>query len=159
MNDVMINKIQSIHRCIKRAKEEFEEAGSGFAQNFSRQDASILNITRACEQAIDLANVVIKEEKLGIPSGSRDAFELLAKNNLIPQALSTKMQHMVGFRNTVIHEYQQVNIAIVQAVLETGLNDLLLFTDAVIEQQNARNKTRTSRQNFQALSFKFTLST
>ncbi len=105
MNDVMINKVQSIHRCIERVKEEFQLAGDSFAQNFSRQDAAILNITRACEQSIDLANVLIKQHKFGIPSGSRDAFVLLCKKDIISDHLSTKMQHMVGFRNTVIHEY------------------------------------------------------
>jgi hypothetical protein len=42
MNDVMINKIQSIHRCIRRAKEEYQLAGDHFSQDFSRQDAAIL---------------------------------------------------------------------------------------------------------------------
>jgi len=133
MNDVMIHKIQSIHRCIERVKEEFQLAGGSFAQDFSRQDAAILNITRACEQSIDLANVVIKQHKFGIPSGSRDAFVLLAKKKIISGDLSTSMQRMVGFRNTVIHEYQEVDIAIVRAVIETGLDELLLFTDSVIK--------------------------
>jgi uncharacterized protein YutE (UPF0331/DUF86 family) len=34
---------------------------------------------------------------------------------------------MVGFRNTVIHEYQQVDVHIVEAVIKTGLADLLAF--------------------------------
>jgi len=134
MNDVMINKIQSIHRCIKRAKEEYQLAGNNFAQNFSRQDAAILNVTRACEQAIDLANVVIKTRKLGIPGESRESFVLLAKASLISEELSEKLQRMVGFRNIVIHEYQHIEVGVIQAVIESGLDDLLLFTDAVIEQ-------------------------
>lgn len=134
MNDVMINKIQSIQRCIKRAKEEFQLAGDNFPQDFSRQDAAILNITRACEQAIDLANVVIKIRKLGIPNESRESFALIAKAGLISEGLSENLQRMVGFRNIVIHQYQDIEVAVIQAVVESGLDDLLLFTDAVIEQ-------------------------
>ncbi len=59
-DDVMINKIQSIQRCIFRAKEEYQLAGNAFENDFSRQDAAILNITRACEQTIDLADYLIK---------------------------------------------------------------------------------------------------
>ncbi|MDQ6970170.1 MAG: DUF86 domain-containing protein [Mariprofundus sp.] len=132
MNDVMINKIQSIQRCIKRAKEEFQLAGDNFSQDFSRQDAAILNITRACEQAIDLANVVIKTRKLGIPNESRESFALLAKAGLISDSLSENLQRMVGFRNIVIHQHQDIEVAVIQAVIESGLDDLLLFTDAVI---------------------------
>ncbi|MES9884284.1 MAG: DUF86 domain-containing protein [Sedimenticola sp.] len=134
MNDVMINKIQNIQRSIKRAKEESQLAGDNFPQDFSRQDAAILNVTRACEQAIDLANVVIKIRKLGIPNESRESFALLAKERLISESLSENLQRMVGFRNIVIHQYQDIEVAIIQAVIESGLDDLLLFTDAVIEQ-------------------------
>jgi len=135
-NDVMINKIQSIHRCIKRVKEERQLAGDNFAQDFSRQDAAILNITRACKQAIDLANIVIKKNKLGIPNQSRESFSLLESAAIIPHDLSDKLQRMVGFRNIVIHEDQQLAVPVVQAVIESGLDDLLLFTNIIIEQIN-----------------------
>jgi len=133
MNDVMINKIQSIHRCIQRAKEEYQQAGKHFAQDFSRQDAATLNIMRACEQSLDLANVIIKQRQLGIPNQSRDSFAFLAKANIIPNDLSEKLQRMIGFRNVVIHEYQHINISIVQTVIELGLDDLLTFTDIIID--------------------------
>jgi len=35
----------------------------------------------------------------------------------------------------VIHEYQKIEVGVIQAVIESGLDDLLLFTDAVIEQR------------------------
>ena len=68
MNDIVINKTQSMQRCILRAREEHALAGEDFATSLTHQDAAVLNITRACELAIDLANHVIKVEKLGIPT-------------------------------------------------------------------------------------------
>ncbi len=62
MNDVVINKVQSIQRCVLRAREEYRAAGGQFQSDYTRQDAAILNITRACEQAIDLANHLIRSE-------------------------------------------------------------------------------------------------
>ncbi len=47
MNDLAINKIQSLHRCIERAREEYQLAGSDFGVDYSRQDAAILNISEA----------------------------------------------------------------------------------------------------------------
>ncbi len=70
MNDVVVNKVQSIQRCVLRAREEHRDAGGQFLGDYTRQDAAILNITRACEQAIDLANHLIRSEKLGIPTDS-----------------------------------------------------------------------------------------
>ena len=77
MNDVVINKIQSIQRCVRRAREEYQANRDGFAGDYTRQDAALLNVVRACETAIDLANHVIRARKLGIPVSSADSFELL----------------------------------------------------------------------------------
>jgi uncharacterized protein YutE (UPF0331/DUF86 family) len=131
MNDIVINKVQSIQRCIDRAREEYRLAGSNFANDFSRQDAAILNITRACEQAIDLANYVIKSRKMGIPMSSKESFELLARKNVISPAIEQKMINMVGFRNIAVHQYQKLNIAMVEAIIVSELDDLTNFGDSV----------------------------
>ncbi len=78
MNDVVVNKIQSIQRCVRRAREELAAGSKEFDTNFTRQDAAVLNVLRACEQSIDLANHVIKTHKLGIPTSSGESFDLLA---------------------------------------------------------------------------------
>ena len=52
MNDVVVNKVQSIQRRVLRAREEYRAAGGRFLEDYTHQDAAILNITRACEQAI-----------------------------------------------------------------------------------------------------------
>ena len=133
MNDIIINKIISIQRCIERAREEYHGNPAGFDTDFSKQDAAILNVVRACEQAIDLANHVIKTHKMGIPASSAESFELLEKKRVIDVGLSGRLRNMVHFRNTVIHDYQRVNLEIVKSVIISGLDDLVLFGDRVRE--------------------------
>ena len=132
-NDVIINKTQSIHRCILRVREEYRDGLNNFNTDFSRQDAAILNIIRACETAIDLANYIIKNYKFGIPKNSSNSFELLFDNKIISESLYKKMKSMVGFRNIVVHEYQRIEIDIVTAVIKDGLNDILKYTDKIVE--------------------------
>jgi uncharacterized protein YutE (UPF0331/DUF86 family) len=139
MNDIIINKVQSIQRCIERAREEYSLAGDNFSNDYSRQDAAILNITRSCEQAIDLANHVIKRHKLGIPSSSAESFELLARKRIISDETKQKMKNMVGFRNTAVHQYQGLNLDIVRAVIISGLDYLLDFTQSIIEHHKLQN--------------------
>ena len=91
----------------------------------------MLNITRACELTIDLANHLIKTRKLGIPTDSRQSFELLEQAGLISLGLSRRMQSMVGFRNIAVHDYRQLDMEIVSWVIEDGLDDLLAFADLV----------------------------
>lgn len=133
MNDVIINKTTSIQRCIKRAREELESAGARFHEDYTRQDAAILNLTRACEQAIDLANYVIRQKKLGVPANSGDSYTLLAAASLIPGELAERLLKMTGFRNTAVHEYQQVNIDIVISITKVDTDDLIRFTEYMLK--------------------------
>jgi uncharacterized protein YutE (UPF0331/DUF86 family) len=136
MNDVMLNKIQSIQRCIQRACQEYAHAGNNFALDYSRQDAAILNILRACAQSIDLANHVIKQNQGGIPNSSSESFQILANQSLISPDLATSLKKMVGFRNIAIHEYQRLDIDIVVAIIEKELGKLVLLGDALHMQKN-----------------------
>jgi uncharacterized protein YutE (UPF0331/DUF86 family) len=51
-DDVLINKAATIERCVRRAREEYARDPATFATDFTRQDAAILNIQRACEAAL-----------------------------------------------------------------------------------------------------------
>ncbi len=133
MNDTVINKVQSIERCIGRAREEYRLAAGDFQADVSRQDAAILNVTRACEQAIDLANHTIKAAKLGIPMESAESFSLLARAGVISSDLEEKLIGMVGFRNVAVHEYQKLDIGIVENIILDGLDELLKLTHCIVE--------------------------
>lgn len=101
--------------------EVYQEAGSEFETDYTRQDSVILNLQRACEACIDLANIINKQYKTGIPQSSRDSFELLSKAKLLPTGLSQSLQKMVGLRNIAVHDYQTLNLAIVKHVIENRL--------------------------------------
>jgi len=133
MNDIVINKIQSIQRCIRRAREIYQADRDGFAANDIHQDAALLNVLRACETTIDLANHVIRDAKLGIPVSSADSFKLLRAEKIIGNHLAERLEKMVGFRNTVIHQYTKTDIRIVEAVIVSELDELLAFADRIRE--------------------------
>jgi uncharacterized protein YutE (UPF0331/DUF86 family) len=77
-DDVLLNKAATIERCVARAREEYASDPDTFATNFTRQDAAILNIQRACEAALDMGHHIIRRDNLGLPQSSRDVFALLA---------------------------------------------------------------------------------
>jgi uncharacterized protein YutE (UPF0331/DUF86 family) len=132
MNDIVINKIQSIQRCVQRVREEYQADAEGFGDNYTRQDAAILNILRACELAIDLANHIIKTHKLGVPTSSADSFDLLKQAAVIDGGLADQLKRMTAFRNTIIYEYQRMDLDVVISVITTGLDDLIEFGDRVL---------------------------
>ena len=131
-DDVLLNKAATIERCVARAREEFAAAGAHFATDFTRQDAAVLNVQRACEAALDMGQYLIRRERLGVPQSSRDVFGLLAAAGWIETPLADRLQKMVGFRNIAVHQYQTLDIAIVEAILQRDLDDLLAYAQTIV---------------------------
>lgn len=131
-NDVILNKISIIERCIHRIHEEYDNNPDNL-HNYTKQDSIVLNLQRACEASIDLAMHVVAEKKLGLPQHSRDAFTLLEKEGIIPSSLSEKMKAMVGFRNIAVHDYQELNLAILQKILDGHLADFTEYTKTILQ--------------------------
>ena len=92
---------------------------------------SILNLQRACEASIDVANILNKQHDTGIPQSSRDSFELLKKAGLISAPMALSLQKMVGLRNVAVHDYQTLNLEIVKHVVEHRLAEFEEFVEAV----------------------------
>ena len=123
---VILNKYESIERCIKRINEEYEGNANNL-NNYSKADAIVLNLQRACELVIDIAMYIILTKKLGIPQTKKEAFEILFKNNYITDETYKKMRGMIEFRNIAVHDYQEIDEEILQDVIENHLCDLLEF--------------------------------
>lgn len=132
MSTLVLGKVAAIERSVARAREEFAAAGVAFARDFTRQDAAILNILRGCELALALANILIRERGLGIPQSGRDSFRLLADAHLIEPEHALRLQRMIGFRNIAVHQYQALDIAIVEAILQRDLDDLLAYAQTIV---------------------------
>ena len=132
-NDVLLNKAATVERCVARAREEFFADPEGFAQNYTRQDAAILNIRRACEAVIDMGQQVIRQRGLGLPQSSRDVFALLASANLITLDLAEAMKKMIGFRNIAVHDYKSVQLAITENVIENHMDEFLMFSALILQ--------------------------
>jgi uncharacterized protein YutE (UPF0331/DUF86 family) len=122
IDDIDLNKAAIIRRCLKRISEEYRDNPSRL-DDFTIQDSIVLNLLRACEAAIDLAMHRVAQGRFGIPQTSRDSFQLLAQNGILSHASATAMKHMVGFRNIAVHNYQNIQLPILQAIVEKHLVD------------------------------------
>lgn len=131
-DDVLINKAATIERCVKRAREEYDREPATFATDFTRQDAAILNIQRACEAALDMGQHLIRREKLGVPQSARDVFTLLAQGGWVELALADGLKRMVGFRNIAVHDYQSLQLPITVAIIQNHLDEFLRYSQGVL---------------------------
>jgi uncharacterized protein YutE (UPF0331/DUF86 family) len=98
-DDVILNKSEIIERCLNRVREIYSGDTARFRSDYLYQDATLLNLERACQAAIDLGMRWVRIESLGVPKESRDAFALL------------------GFRKIVVHDYRTIDLDIVEAII------------------------------------------
>lgn len=132
-DDVLINKAATIERCVRRAREEYAANPDTFATDFTRQDAAILNIQRACEAALDMGQHLVRRERLGVPQSARDVFDLLAQGGWIAAPLADALKRMVGFRNVAVHDYQALQLPITVRVITEHLHEFLDYSQALLQ--------------------------
>jgi len=134
-DNVILNKAAAIERCVARAREEYDRDPSTFAEDYSRQDAAILNIQRACEAALDMGQHIVRRERMGLPQSARDVFTLMANAGWIDAELAEALRRMVGFRNIAVHDYQSLQLPITVKVITEHLDDFLRFSQAVLQRE------------------------
>ncbi|MCX5641451.1 MAG: DUF86 domain-containing protein [Planctomycetota bacterium] len=121
-DDVLMQKLVSIDRCVVQV-HTFVAGDLDRLKDQLVQDAVVLNLQRACEQAIDAASRVVSTRRLGIPSDSAEAFTILERAGLLSEPTAARMRAMVGFRNIVVHQYQSLNQAVLRAIVQDHLVD------------------------------------
>jgi uncharacterized protein YutE (UPF0331/DUF86 family) len=131
VQDVILNKIKTIERCIKRVEDEYFGSEDEFKKSYTKQDSVILNLERASQATIDIAAHIVKVEGFGLPNQSRELFDLLEINGIISNKSSTQMKKMVGFRNLAVHDYQELNLDIVISIIEKNLIDFKIFREDI----------------------------
>ena len=132
MDDVIINKMETIKRCINRVNDVYNDNPRNL-EDYTKQDSIILNIHRLCEAGIDIAMHLIAELELGVPQTSREAFTILNEEKIIDDSMTEKLKAMVGFRNIAVHDYQKLNLKIVQSIIENNLHDVKSFAEIMKE--------------------------
>jgi uncharacterized protein YutE (UPF0331/DUF86 family) len=130
--DVVTAKLSAIDRCLARIAE-VQGPRRGELEPLDVEDITALNLQRAVQAAIDLGAHVLASEGHGVPAETAEVFTLLEVQGIVEPELAERLRRMVGFRNIAIHEYQKLNPAIVQAIVERHLGDLRALGSLVVQ--------------------------
>lgn len=122
-DEVILAKAEIIERCLRRIAEEYAGQRENLYAHWTKQDSILLNLERACQASIDLALRVIRMRHLGVPRESREAFDILRQHQILPARLAESLAALVGFRNIAIHNYRELDLAIVENILQERLPD------------------------------------
>ncbi len=82
------------------------------------QRGALYSIQLLVENAIGKAKRRIKSLKQSVPVSGYDVFEVLAQNNEIPNHDLDSWKKVIGLRNAIVHEYQNINWVNVELVIK-----------------------------------------
>jgi uncharacterized protein YutE (UPF0331/DUF86 family) len=103
-----------------------------------REERFVLHTLQiAIQAALDIASHIVSDAHLGEPRTNRELFERLTRAGRLPEPLGARLGAMAGFRNLLVHGYDEVDLAIVRDVLEHHLGDLDAFVVTVRAQLGA----------------------
>jgi uncharacterized protein YutE (UPF0331/DUF86 family) len=127
--DVVLSKINVIKNCLMAIEKVTQkEKDPDFKISLYE-----INLQRAIQACIDLANIIIAKEGLGLPNTYKQSFEILLKHEVIDEELCKKLRSMVGFRNISVHDYEEIKPAIVESIIKNHLKDFEDFYTVILD--------------------------
>lgn len=79
----------------------------------------------AIEATLDIGNHLIADLNLGEVNWYRDIPILMEQNGYISDQLREQWIRMIGFRNTLVHDYVEIDRKIVYEILQNNIDDIL----------------------------------
>ena len=92
--------------------------------NEDLQDIVLHNLQLAIQACIDMGAHIITDQGWGTPGSFSEVFYKLEDRGVIDRPLSELLVQMVGFRNRVIHDYEDVDLNIVYEIWRDRLGDI-----------------------------------
>ena len=130
--DIILAKAAAVRKCVRVIRKLWFE-NDPVVPDWVRLDVTVLNLQRAVEACVDLANHLIATNSWGLAGSAIESIGMLVDNQLIPPSEIPVYRGMIGFRNIAVHNYRDVDQAIVTGIVHDHLGDLERFAALVLE--------------------------
>lgn len=130
--EVIEQKLASLQRCLQRVKHALPVDAASLETDFDKQDIISLNLSRAVQLTVDMGAHLLSQQKSVSPASMGQTFELLAQTGVLDHDLADRLKKSVGFRNIAVHNYDQINWAIVHSIVKNHLGDFSEFARIMV---------------------------
>ncbi len=121
------DKLSELKVYIMELEEDIPEDEEEYLEERVTRRACERTFQLACEDLLDICNLIIAGKTLGLPKDNRDAIRKLSDNKIIPDKLSERLEDMVSFRNLLVHRYGNVDDSRAYHYLREEIDDLSEF--------------------------------
>ncbi len=125
--EVIENKISAIKKYLKILENYKKYSLESIKKDINIRGSLERYLYLVSQATIDLAEAVIAYKELRKPTTMAESFYILEENNIINQKMLDKLVKMTGFRNVMVHDYEDIDYDIVYDVLQNKLIDIEKF--------------------------------
>ena len=86
-----------------------------------------------CQIIIDILNLIIIEQGIRKPESNQEIISILFNNKIISENLASRLDGIVGFRNILVHEYEEIDKKIVYKYLIEKIDDFEIFKKEILK--------------------------
>jgi uncharacterized protein YutE (UPF0331/DUF86 family) len=126
--DVLMNKLESLRRCVQRVQDKAPVSSDLLKRDYDLQDIIVLNLERAVQTCVDIGLHMISDLEIPVPDTMSETFKTLNKAGYLDDLVTERMTKAVGFRNTAVHAYQEMDWEIVYRIITEHLDDFRDFS-------------------------------
>jgi len=126
-------KIAELERYLEQISEYKDISVKKYRKDWKIQRIIERTLHLMIELCIDIANHIISDRNLRMPTSYADTFRVLVEEGIIRTSLFKRLEKMAKFRNIIVHQYEQVEPEIVVSILKKNLKDFEEYKKAVLK--------------------------
>ena len=128
---VIENKVSLIKKYLKILQRYQKYSKKEIVKNVDIRGATERYLYLVVQATIDLAGAIISFKNLRKPTTMSESFYILNEEKIINSDITEMLIKMTGFRNVIVHDYEEINYDIVYDVLKNRLKDIEKFLKIV----------------------------
>lgn len=130
--DKILRKLNFMQRCVSYLRS-VDADSIELENNYQLRSAVERNFQLAIESAIDIGEIIISRERFERPEIYRSVFLILGKNGIIPGEFAEGFAQAAGFRNVLVHIYEDIDMSILYMFLTERLDDFDEFAGYIAQ--------------------------
>ena len=126
--DLVYDRIAMIEKSLNRLEQFQKYTMEEFILNSDNYAIAEHHLRISLEAVFDLSRHLLVKTGLGKPNDYRDILILLSKNKIIPLDFMEKIKGMAGYRNRLVHMYNEISHEELYKIITTRLDDIRELT-------------------------------
>jgi len=129
--EVIENKISYIEKHLSQARRYQSRSLENLQDDAMLRGAVERELYVIAQAVIDLAEAVVAYKHLRKPTTMREALDILGEAEVLPKKFVSSFINIVGFRNALAHDYEDLRLEVVYDVLQNKLKEVGEFLNHI----------------------------